>query len=164
MQAATSRSRELILGLSYPTRLGEILLQAGLLSDAQIAVALRDQEQFADMLLGEVLALRGWLKQQTADFFVEQWPSIICRPMKLRLGDYFKASALLDEEQLSTVSSEQGQTGLRFGSAAVLLGFIKQPTLDFFLMYLYPEECLAGSLVKKRAATLQEKRSSPRQD
>jgi hypothetical protein len=151
MHTATYRPQDLTLGLVSPQqRLGEILRQAGLISAAQVAVATHDQSLHTDMRLGEILALRGWLKQETADFFAEQWIQAICAPVKQRVGDYLQAAALANQEQIDNICQEQWQTGLRFGSAAVLLGIIEQPTLDFFLTYLFPQEKLEGSLMKKR--------------
>ncbi|NJK49179.1 hypothetical protein HC931_14245 [Candidatus Gracilibacteria bacterium] len=56
--------------------MGELLEDAGLVSPAQIEIALQDQTIYADMRIGEILALRGWLKQETADFFVDKLPTI----------------------------------------------------------------------------------------
>ena len=53
--------------------IGEILTEADLITKPQLEVALRDQIYNEDMLLGEILALRGWIKQDTADFFVREW-------------------------------------------------------------------------------------------
>ncbi|MGB7415822.1 MAG: hypothetical protein WA902_16575 [Thermosynechococcaceae cyanobacterium] len=165
MHTTTDRSKDLMLGLVSPQqRLGEILRQAGLISAAQISVAAHDQELYTDMRLGEVLALRGWLKQETADFFAEQWTKVICEPAKLRIGDYLKAAALVDQGQIDNVCREQWQTGLRFGSAAVVLGVIEQSTLDFLLTYLYPKEKLEGALMKKRPEISGLEKSSTHQD
>ncbi|HEY9768904.1 MAG TPA: hypothetical protein V6C71_10480 [Coleofasciculaceae cyanobacterium] len=52
--------------------IGEILQEADLITSPQLEVALRDQNYYQDMRLGEILALRGWIKQDTADFFVQE--------------------------------------------------------------------------------------------
>lgn len=147
MRAGTFNPLQMV---NHTARLGDVLLQANLISEAQVTVTVHDQVQYSDMLFGEILALRGWLKQETADFFAEQWPKLSLETRRQRLGDYFKAAALLDQEQIDSVCREQWQTGYRFGAAAVLLGLIKQPTLDFFLTYLFPEERLAGPSMEKR--------------
>ncbi|MGF1479758.1 MAG: FHA domain-containing protein [Cyanophyceae cyanobacterium] len=121
--------------------LGAILQEAGLVSAAQIEMALRDQA-VTELKLGEILALRGWLKQETVNFVVDQWQSFSyqdwanpCaegdRPQPI--GQYFKQAALLTDKQIQAILAEQQQTGLRFGSVAVLKGLLKQSTLDFFL-------------------------------
>jgi len=58
--------------------IGQILKRAGLLNDAQIQIALSDQTAQQDLLFGEVLVLRGWLKAKTLDFFLEHFVSA-CR-------------------------------------------------------------------------------------
>jgi hypothetical protein len=50
-------------------RLGDYLIEAGLLTKAQIDVALNDQQMTA-MKFGEILAARGWVKQQTIEFLM----------------------------------------------------------------------------------------------
>lgn len=51
--------------------LGSYLVEAGLLTPAQIEVALIDQA-FTQMRFGEILAARGWVKQQTIDYLVQK--------------------------------------------------------------------------------------------
>lgn len=57
-------------------RLGDYLVEAGLISEAQIHVALNDQnlaaQQGSPMKFGEILATRGWVKQQTIDYFMKK--------------------------------------------------------------------------------------------
>ncbi len=49
-------------------RLGSYLLEAGLISKAQIEVVLNDQQNMCEMRFGEVLVARGWVKPETIDF------------------------------------------------------------------------------------------------
>ena len=44
--------------------LGESLREAGLISQAQLNTALRDKMEYRVQRIGEILALRGWLKQE----------------------------------------------------------------------------------------------------
>jgi hypothetical protein len=53
-------------------RLGSYLVDAGLITPAQIDVALNDQKVMGDMRLGEVLVTRGWIKQQTLDYMIQK--------------------------------------------------------------------------------------------
>jgi hypothetical protein len=53
-------------------RLGSYLVDAGLISLAQIDVALNDQEFMDNMRLGDILVTRGWIKQQTLDYLIEK--------------------------------------------------------------------------------------------
>jgi hypothetical protein len=124
----------------YVTKpIGVILQQAGLVSEAQIEVALRDQSQYEHLRLGEILALRGWLKSETADFFAEQLPRLTNLNKKQLLGQYLKEAALLDENQIKIILDLQKQTGLRFGSLVVRNGWLKQSTIDFFVSYQIPQ-------------------------
>lgn len=52
-------------------RLGGYLVDAGLINRGQVEVALNDQ-QATGMKFGEVLATRGWIKQQTIEYFMEK--------------------------------------------------------------------------------------------
>jgi hypothetical protein len=51
--------------------LGSYLIEAGLLTTAQVDVALNDQ-RLTGMRFGEVLTARGWVKEQTVEFFVQK--------------------------------------------------------------------------------------------
>jgi hypothetical protein len=51
-------------------RLGSYLVDAGLITTAQVDVALNDQTLMDDMRFGEVLVMRGWIKQQTLDYLI----------------------------------------------------------------------------------------------
>jgi hypothetical protein len=52
--------------------LGSYLIEAGLLTDAQVHVALIDQDMMGNMRFGEVLVARGWIKQQTLDYLISK--------------------------------------------------------------------------------------------
>ena len=52
-------------------RLGSYLVDAGLINRGQIEVALNDQKA-TGMKFGEVLATRGWIKQQTIEYFMNK--------------------------------------------------------------------------------------------
>jgi hypothetical protein len=52
-------------------RLGGYLVEAGLLTSSQVDVALNDQK-LTGMRFGEILAARGWVKQQTIEYFMEK--------------------------------------------------------------------------------------------
>jgi hypothetical protein len=118
--------------------LGTVLQEAELISSAQIEVALRAQPLSGNLRLGEILAQRGWIKQETADFFADLWPTLVKERSQQPLGQYFQKAALLDEKQIETILSEQTQTQtqLKFGELAVKKGWLKQATVDFFLAYL----------------------------
>ncbi len=56
---------------SKPRRLGSYLLEAGLVTPAQVHVALNDQ-QATGMRFGEVLVARGWVKEQTVEWIMQK--------------------------------------------------------------------------------------------
>ncbi len=52
--------------------LGSYLVEAGLITPAQVDVALNDQKIMDNMRFGEVLVARGWVKQQTLDYLIKK--------------------------------------------------------------------------------------------
>jgi hypothetical protein len=116
--------------------LGLILQKADLVSSEQVNVALSAQKKADRRRLGEILAAKGVIKQETADFFAQIWPNLFDRPQTEPIGQYLKAAALLDEEQIETILEEQKLTGDKFGSIAVLKGWLRQNTIDFFVEHL----------------------------
>mgnify|MGYP001795144786 CR=1 FL=1 len=118
--------------------LGQTLRRAGLISFSQIQVALSDQEYNQNLLIGEILALRGWIEQQTADFFADEWQPLTDRLEKYPLGYYLVKSGLLTGEQAYLILEEQKQLWIKFGSIAIIKGLITQDTLNFFLDSIFP--------------------------
>ncbi len=116
--------------------LGESLLRAGLINSHQVEVALSDARYRNDLKFGEILALRGWIEQETADFFAETLPWIAEEVEKQPIGQYFRAAKLLTEEQIKKVLATQQDCAIRFGELAVAHHYLKQQTLDFMLPYL----------------------------
>jgi tetratricopeptide (TPR) repeat protein len=116
--------------------LGKVLQQADLISPEQVEIALKEQTQVAGMRIGEILASHGWLKQETADFFSQQWPMLLEEKPKQPLGKYLAEAGLLNEHQIKTILTEQAQHDLRFGELAVLKGWLKSTTIQFFLEHL----------------------------
>ncbi|MEM8719295.1 MAG: hypothetical protein AAGE84_08290 [Cyanobacteria bacterium P01_G01_bin.39] len=120
--------------------LGQILREADLVSSYQIESALRTQQNYPNLRIGEILAQQGLIKPRTADFFVQDWSKIVIQPEKDALGYYLKQAEILTGAQIEVILSEQESTGVRFGTVAVFQGFLKSTTLDFFLANLFPEE------------------------
>ena len=121
-----------------PELLGQTLRKAGLITFPQIQVALTDREYCQHLRIGEILAYRGWIKQQTADFFADEWQSLVERLERYPLGFYLEQSSLLTSKQINAVLEEQKQLWIKFGSVAIIKGFLEQQTLDFFLENLFP--------------------------
>lgn len=52
-------------------RLGEHLVEAGLLTEAQVGVALADQS-LTSLPFGEIVVMHGWVKEQTVDYILRR--------------------------------------------------------------------------------------------
>ena len=118
--------------------LGEVLVEAGLVSISQIEVALQEQQQNS-LRIGKILASHGWIKQETVDFFADKWQKIIKQEQKKPLPYYFQKAALLDERQIKIILELQKlkHDKIRFHRLAIEQGYIKQTTVDFFLAHLF---------------------------
>lgn len=145
----TARSYlELQRFLSVQTKtLGETLQEADLVSSWQIEAALQNKNQYPELRIGEILARQDIIKPETADFFAEDWSKIVIAPEKDAIGYYLQQAAILDRAQVEAILAEQRETGVRFGTVAVLQGFLKSTTLDFFLANLYPQELQASPFI-----------------
>lgn len=115
--------------------IGEILLEAGLISSEQIKIALAVQRQCLELRIGEILAIKGWLKQETVDFFVKT--CLENKPVTYNqnqpIGYFFQKAGILTEEQVNNVLKDQKKLGIKFCYLAVMKGFLKEKTADFFL-------------------------------
>ena len=136
--------------------IGEILQEAGLITSPQLEVALRDQAYNRDMLLGEILALRGWIKQDTADFFVREWFKLLNKRVDRPIGFYLKQAGLLTEQDIKLILLEQNRQSLRFGDTAVKQGLIKPSTVNFFVQNLFPSQ------LRKPNSIVEESNSEPK--
>lgn len=119
--------------------LGELLSEAGLVSARQIELALQEQiDKNPNTKIGEILASRGWIKQKTADFFVEQWHDLINSEKKYPLVYYFREAGLLNENQINEILEERNNSPkkVRFHHVAIQKGLIRQETVDFLLRNL----------------------------
>ena len=117
--------------------LGQILIEAGLISISQIELALQEQK-YNDLRIGEILVLHGWIKQQTVDFLAERWFELLEEAEKKPLAYYFQEAGLLNGEQINTVLRLQKikHNKVRFHHLVVEQGYLKQMTVDFFAMHL----------------------------
>jgi len=118
--------------------LGELLIEAGLISISQIEQALREQQQNG-LRLGEILITYGLIKQKTVDFFADHWLKVIQENPKKPSIYYLKQAGLIDDQQVKDVLELQkiSQDKEKFHSLAVKQGYIKQITIDFFLAHLF---------------------------
>lgn len=135
--------------------LGSLLQEAKLISPYQIEIALKEQKQHPERRLGEILAQKGWIKQQTADFFAEEWEKVIQQAQQgtpQSLGYYLREAGLIDDHQLRAILEEQGQgrMWMRIGALAVLKGWLNQTTVDFLLQHLHPDKAGDSPFLKAK--------------
>ncbi|MGK7943205.1 MAG: hypothetical protein AB4058_01900 [Microcystaceae cyanobacterium] len=131
-------------------RLGELLRQAALISQDQLQLALIEQANYNNLKIGEILALHGWVSQETADFFAGQWVNLLHSSQRYPIGYYLEKACILNERQIQRILSEQKRLNLRFGEVAVLDGFLKPQTRDFFLNNLSQRRVSQPSQPKSR--------------
>ncbi|MEM6610710.1 MAG: pentapeptide repeat-containing protein [Cyanobacteria bacterium P01_C01_bin.72] len=134
---SSANSNELLISKANRP-LGEILIEAGLLSASQIEFALQLQSS-SELRIGEILASHNWIKQQTADFFADKWAELLQQKQKKPLVFYFRSAGLLSEQQIAALIREQKQQlkPKRFHRLAVEQGYLKQITVDFFLANIF---------------------------
>lgn len=104
--------------------LGQRLVRAGLLSQSQLAQALREQRQ-NHLKLGEVCLERGWLQLSDLYRFI---PS-----QALSLGEILVALGYLDFEQLRVALAQQRRYGRKLGEILTWKGWVQQAILDHAL-------------------------------
>lgn len=104
--------------------LGQRLVKAGLISQSQLAQALREQQQ-NHLKLGEICLERGWL--QVADLY-RFLPS-----HSLSLGEILVALGYLNFEQLRVALAQQRRYGRKLGEILTWKGWVQQATLDHAL-------------------------------
>lgn len=132
--------------------IGNLLMEAGLVSKTQLELALQDQEDFPNLRLGEIMAMRGWINAQTADFFVEDWSNIVSADNRKPLGEYLAQSAILETQQIEEILAKQKDTGVRFGAIAVMQGLLRSITLDFFIDNLFPKEAATSPFISMNSS------------
>lgn len=101
--------------------LGQRLLRAGLISQSQLAQALREQQQ-NHLKLGEVCLEHGWLT--LADLY-RLLPS-----QSLSLGEILVALGHLDFEQLRVALAQQRRYGRKLGEILTWKGWVQPAILD----------------------------------
>ncbi|WP_299486587.1 hypothetical protein [Acaryochloris sp. IP29b_bin.137] len=84
-------------------KLGNYLMEAGLLTSAQIEVALADQ-QITGMRLGEVLVRRGWVKEETIEYLMQK----VILPERTSTQDQSSSYLELSRKLLKTLMSQAG--------------------------------------------------------
>lgn len=141
--------------------LGEILQNAGLISSSQTKMVLLERQYNFEPRFGEALAAKGWIEQRTANFFAEEWDTILQQPERQPLGFYLEKSGLLTKQQIASILQEQKQIWVKFGSVAILQGLLKQQTVNFFLNHLSPLSLCCSSLIGRKNNEVNQAKSTP---
>jgi hypothetical protein len=118
-------------GASSPPRtrlLGELLVQEELVTEAQLATALRLQEANPDGTpLGQLLVEQGALSATDLEGVLHRYRK------KYRLGDILVETNVISETQLQLGVDHHRRTGLRLGDALLQLGFVNEEMLKLAL-------------------------------
>ncbi|CAH1223973.1 hypothetical protein PAECIP111893_05058 [Paenibacillus plantiphilus] len=107
---------------STPLRMGDALVDAGTITDAQLEAAMSSQKQFGGRL-GDILIDMGFLSVQQLDEVVTS------QPKKGRLGDQLVEAALITEEQLQQALLFQQKSGGLLGDILLSLQLIEAEDL-----------------------------------
>lgn len=127
-------------------------------------MALRDQKEYPNLRLGEILALRGWLKQTTIDFFLEDFPILLRKKYTLLIGEGLRQADLLSDMQIYYILLEQREKQRRFGEIAVQKGWLRPKTVDFFADSLTRNRTgLESKLVQELKSILQSRQMNDQQ-
>ncbi len=118
--------------------LGQLLNEAGLISAHQIEIALQEQVKIPRLKIGEIFSLRGWINQETANFFAERWEELLQEKQKRPLVYYLRRAALLDDNQINFLMEQRksNQQNVKFHQLAIQHGLLKKQTVDFFVRNL----------------------------
>ncbi|MEM9216136.1 MAG: WecB/TagA/CpsF family glycosyltransferase [Cyanobacteria bacterium P01_F01_bin.150] len=123
----------------YRLPLGQVLQDAELLSENQVRLILAAQSEMLQQphrltrRFGELVVEQGWLPSETVDFFAEQYPKLEHTKSHQPLGQYLKAAALMNDDQIRTILMEQNLYGGRFGEIAVTKGWVPKGTINLLL-------------------------------
>lgn len=116
---------------SAPSRtrlLGELLVQEGLVTETQLATALRAQKASAPGIpIGQVLVEQGALSPKDLKVMLDRYHK------KYRLGDILVETNVISETQLQLGVDHHRRTGLRLGDALLQLGFLNEEMLKLGL-------------------------------
>ena len=104
--------------------LGEILRQAGLITEAQLQDALRTQQELGSYKpVGQILVDRRIITREQLDLFLDRyhkWP---------RLGEILVKTKVVTKEQLEIALAHQKKTGHRLGETIVELNYATEEAM-----------------------------------
>ncbi|MBC2694909.1 MAG: Flp pilus assembly complex ATPase component TadA [Desulfobacteraceae bacterium] len=128
-------------------KIGEILINEGLITIGQFQNALKYQKELKEhMPIGQILINQNAITQKMLSFVLNRFHK------QIRLGDLLIQSGVLTKEQLELALKHQKKMGIRLGNALVELNYITEhvmkqtlctqlniPFLDFANITLKPE-------------------------
>ena len=104
---------------AHDTRIGNLLVKEGLVSDVQLADALRRQRAHSGYIpLGQILVSRKIITQRQLDLVLTTWSK------RLKLGDALVRSGVISQEQLDQALTTQKSSKGQIGQVLIKLGFI----------------------------------------
>ena len=121
---------------SWDKQLEKTLQEAHLLSVKQIKLAIKARKSFKKQNIEQILVSRGLIEQKTLTFFKVKWPIILRQKTKKPIGHYLQEAGLLSQEQVDYILHRQQEKNgcwIKFGQLAVIKGWVKQGTIDFFI-------------------------------
>jgi hypothetical protein len=108
--------------------LGELLVEEGLVTEAQLAAALHVQDARSDSTpVGQLLVEQGTLSPAELAAVLRRYHT------KYRLGDILVETNAISEAQLQLGVDHHRRTGLRLGEALLQLGFVNEELLKLAL-------------------------------
>ena len=108
--------------------LGDLLVREGLVTEGQLAAALRAQEARPDGTpIGQFLVEQGALSPADLEAVLRRYHK------KYRLGDILVETNVISETQLQLGVDHHRRTGLRLGDALLQLGFVNEEMLKLAL-------------------------------
>jgi type IV pilus assembly protein PilB len=106
------------------TRIGELLVKEGLVTEAQISDALRRQDGLTTYIpLGQILVNRKIITQRQLDLVLSTWAK------RLRLGETLIRSGVITQEQLEHALEHQKTAKAPLGQILIKLGFVDDLTM-----------------------------------
>ncbi|MEO5344889.1 MAG: Flp pilus assembly complex ATPase component TadA [Magnetococcus sp. YQC-9] len=107
-------------------RLGDVLVDSGLISAEQLRLSLAHQEA-TGAKLGEALVHLGFVTEQALQNFLNR------QRQKLRIGDKLVEAKVITAEQLQSALAEQKKSGKKLGQSLAQLGILSETQFAEFL-------------------------------
>jgi len=118
--------------------IGQRLVDAELISTAQLELVLKDQKAQkrlkSDYYFGEIVVLRNWLSRRTIEFFLNLAHEVTPEFRRQPLGQKLKQADLVTDIQLQRALKDQRRIQTRIGCILFLNEVVNAATIDYFQM------------------------------